>query len=123
MGRLKTIQPRIGTLPPRIGRVPGDEAARLRERDQTVEWRKLYRTERWQKLRREVLRRDSYTCQQTGEMCIGKYPEPNSPVADHIRQHHGDETLFFDPANVQCVSKAYHDGEKQRQERAIVGHP
>ena len=90
----------------------------MRERDRTVEWRKWYRTERWQKLRREVLRRDAYTCQQTGEMCIGKYPEPNSPVVDHRRPHRGDEKLFFDPDNLQCVSKAFHDGEKQRQERA-----
>ncbi len=118
MGRLKTLQPRIGTLPPRIGRAPGDEKARLRERDQNVSWRSWYKTARWEKLRREILRRDKYTCQQTKVLCIGKYPAPNSAVVDHIRPHRGDEQLFFDPANLQCVSKAYHDSEKQKQERA-----
>lgn len=118
MGRLKTLQPRIGTLAPRIGRAPGDEKARLRERDQNVSWRSWYKTERWQKLRHEILRRDSYTCQKTGVLCIGKHPAPNSPVVDHIRAHRGDERLFFDPSNLQCVSKAYHDSEKQKQERA-----
>jgi 5-methylcytosine-specific restriction endonuclease McrA len=118
LGRLKTLQPRIGSLPPRIGRAPGDEQARLRERDQSVSWRSWYKQQRWQKLRQQILIRDKYTCQQTGVLCIGKHPAPNSPVVDHIRPHRGDERLFFDPSNLQCVSKAYHDSEKQKQERA-----
>lgn len=118
MGRLTTLKPRVSTLAPRIGRAPGDEAARLKERDQNVGWRKLYRTERWRKLRQKILLRDNYTCQKTGVLCVGKYPEPNSPVVDHIEQHHGDERLFWDENNLQTVSKAYHDSEKQKQERA-----
>jgi HNH endonuclease. len=118
MGRLKTIKPRLGSLPPRIGHAAGDEAARLRERDKSVAWRAWYKTERWQRLRREILKRDGFTCQQTGVLCIGKHPAPNSPVVDHIKPHHGDERLFWDPNNLQCVSKAYHDSEKQKQERA-----
>lgn len=118
MGRLKTIPSRLSALAPRLGRAPGDEAARLRERDKTVVWRAWYKTERWQKLRQEVLRRDLYRCQQTGVLCIGKYPAANSPVVDHIKQHHGDEVLFWEPGNLQTVSKAYHDSDKQKQERA-----
>lgn len=118
MGRLKTLQPRIGSLAPRIGRAPGDEKARLQERDHNVSWRKWYKTERWQKLRHQILLRDNYTCQHTNVLCIGKYPAPNSAVVDHIRPHRGDERLFFDPANLQTVSKIYHDSEKQKQERA-----
>lgn len=98
--------------------MPGDEAARLRERDQTVNWRAWYKTERWRKLRLQVLVRDAYTCKQTGVLCIGKYPAPNSPVVDHKIQHHGDERLFWDEKNLQTVSKAYHDSDKQKQERA-----
>ena len=101
--------------------MPGDEAARLRERDQTVHWRAWYETERWRKLRLEVLLRDAYTCKQTGVLCIGQYPAPNSPVVDHKIPHHGDEKLFWDPENLQTVSKAYHDSEKQKQERARPG--
>lgn len=121
MGRLKTIPSRLSTLAPRIGRAPGDEASRLRERDHTVSWRAWYKTERWRKLRLEILRRDAYTCQQTGVLCIGKYPADNSAVVDHIRPHRGDETLFWHPSNLQTVSKAYHDSEKQKQERAQPG--
>lgn len=120
MGRLRTIPSRLTTLAPRLGRAPGDEAARLRERDQTVTWRAWYKTERWRKLRHVILLRDKYTCQKTGELCIGKYPAPNSPVVDHTEPHRGDERLFWDESNLQTVSKAYHDSEKQKQERAQV---
>nr|WP_246723484.1 HNH endonuclease [Rhizobium sp. ARZ01] len=105
-------------LAPRIGRVPGDEQARLRERDQNVSWRSWYKTERWRKLRQKILLRDNFTCKQTGVLCIGKYPADNSPVIDHKVPHRGDERLFWDEDNLQVVSKAYHDSEKQKQERA-----
>lgn len=118
MAKLKTMAPRIGSLSPRLGRAPGDEKARLKERDQTVAWRSWYGTERWKKLRRQVWERDNYTCQKTGVLCTGKYPADNSPVADHKQPHRGDPALFWDPMNIETVSKAYHDGEKQRQERA-----
>lgn len=98
--------------------MPGDEAARLRERDQTVNWRAWYKTERWRKLRLQVLLRDAYTCKHTGIICAGKYPADNSPVVDHKIPHRGDEQLFWDIENLQTVSKAYHDSEKQKQERA-----
>ncbi len=49
-------------------------------------------------------------------LCIGKYPADDSPVVDHIKPHRGDETLFWDPSNLQTVSKAYHDSEKQKQD-------
>lgn len=118
MARLKTLPPRLSALAPRLGRAPGDEKARLRERDQNVTWRGWYKTERWRKLRQKILVRDAYTCQRTGAVCIGKHPDPNSPVVDHIHPHRGDEALFWDEANLQTVSKAYHDSEKQKQERA-----
>lgn len=118
MGRLKALKPRIGSLAPRIGRAEGDEKARLRERDQNVNWRGWYKTERWRKLRQQILLRDNYTCRQTKVLCIGRYPAPDSPVVDHIEQHHGDERLFWDESNLQTVSKAFHDSEKQKQERA-----
>jgi len=62
--------------------------------------------------------RDAYVCQRTGVLCIGKHPAPNSPVADHKKPHHGDPSLFWNIDNLHCVSKAYHDSEKQRQERS-----
>ncbi|MDX3929240.1 MAG: HNH endonuclease [Shinella sp.] len=118
MAKLKTIRPLVTTIKPLVGRVQGDEKARLRERDQSVSWRSWYKTARWQKLRQEILVRDHYTCQRTGVLCVGKYPAGDSPVVDHKVPHRGDEQLFWDRNNLHCVTKAYHDSEKQKQERA-----
>lgn len=123
MGKLKSLQPRLKTLGSRLSPIaPANrqeaEVIRHRERDQNLEHRKWYKTSRWQKLREQVLVRDAYTCKQTGVICMGKHPADNSPVVDHVKPHHGDERLFWDIENLQTVSKAYHDSEKQKQERA-----
>ena len=97
------------------------EAKRYRDRDAHHAWRKWYYTARWKALRLEVLKRDAYTCQKTGQVCVGRYPSPTSPVVDHIIPHRGDERLFWDPANLQTVSKEYHDKVKQAEERARPG--
>lgn len=118
MAGLKTIGGRLNSLPKRVGAPASvDEADRSRSRDQDQTWRKWYKTARWQKLRLECLRRDAFICQQTGVALVGKYPAQNSPVADHVKPHRGDEGLFFDLDNLQAVSKSYHDKEKQRIER------
>ena len=120
MGRLKALKPSVGTLAPRIAFQSREEAAaeRFRQRDAEHEWRKWYKTARWRKLRLKVLDRDAWTCQETGVLLTGKYPAPNSPVVDHREPHRGVEHLFWDEDNLHSVSKAYHDSEKQRQERA-----
>jgi 5-methylcytosine-specific restriction endonuclease McrA len=41
-------------------------------------------------------------------------------VADHIMPHRGDERLFWDEANLQCLCKACHDGVKQAAEQGSV---
>nr|WP_246472896.1 HNH endonuclease [Pelagibacterium limicola] len=77
-----------------------------------------YKSERWAQLRRAVFVRDGYRCQRTGELCIGKHPAPNSPVANHKVPHRGDPKLFWDINNIETVSKAIHDGIIQAEERA-----
>lgn len=116
MARLTTIKPKLATLAPRIGRAPGDEQARLRERDQNVGWRSWYKTARWQKLRMRVLIRDHFTCQMAG--CGRIEPDTSQLVADHTVRHGGDEALFWDERNLQCLCKPCHDRLKQKQERA-----
>lgn len=123
MARLTTLKPKLSTLPPRLGAVKAAtrkeaEAQRSRQRDRDDPSRKLYNTRRWRALRDEVYERDHWTCQKTGQICVGKHPAPNSPVADHIVPHHGNPDLFWDKNNIQTVSKAYHDSQKQREERA-----
>lgn len=67
--------------------------------------------------------RDGFLCQRSGVMCIGVEPEPNSPVANHRRPHRGDPALFWDIDNIETVSKAVHDREIQKEERAVPhGH-
>jgi len=120
MGRLKALPSRLARLPARIAFLPREEAEaeRFRLRDAVHEWRRWYKTARWKRLRLEVLDRDLWTCQATGVALTGKYPAPNSPVVDHKKPHRGDPALFWDPKNLHAVAKAWHDSEKQRQERA-----
>jgi 5-methylcytosine-specific restriction endonuclease McrA len=118
MGRLKAVQPRLGTAPSRLRRAPATEGNRSRQRDASQPWRAWYKTARWQKLRTEILKRDSWRCQKTGALLIGKYPAPNSAVIDHKIPHRGDDELFWDRDNLQAVSKQYHDSEKQRLEKS-----
>ena len=126
VGKLKSLSPRLIPLgnrlsPPRMATREEQEAARLRQRDKATPWRKWYYTSRWKKLRQEVLIRDNYTCQKTGVICGGYYPSDTSPVIDHIKPHRGDKALFWDAANLQTVSKGYHDSIKQREERGSGG--
>lgn len=123
MAKLTTLKPKLSTLPPRLGAVKPTtrkeaEAQRMRQRDRDQQSRDWYNSRRWRKLREEIWARDAYTCQKTGVLCIGKYPAANSPVADHIIPHRGDEAMFWDKSNLQTVSKAYHDSQKQREEKA-----
>lgn len=118
MARLTNAKPRLGVVPSRFGSASTQsETDRSRHRDRTQLWRAWYKTSRWQKLRRKILKRDGYTCQQTGVALIGKYPAGNSPVVDHKKPHRGNEALFWDEDNLEAVSKEYHDKEKQRLER------
>ena len=83
-------------------------------------WRRWYKTMRWQKVRERILLRDGYTCQKTGVLLIGKYPEPNSPVIHHSKEHRGDEVLFWDEDNLIAVSKQWHDRDAQKAEQATL---
>lgn len=39
-------------------------------------------------------------------------------VVDHVKAHKGDETLFFDPSNLQSLCKPHHDSDKQMLEKS-----
>ena len=118
--RISLIKPRLKTMAPRLGPATRaeKEEVRLRERDQSVEWRAWYKTARWQRLREQVIQRDLYTCQATGVLLTGKHPAGNSPVVDHIEPHKGDPVLFWSIDNLRCVAKSWHDSVKQAAERA-----
>lgn len=113
MGRLTGVKPRLGTLRPRLAQVEDARREIDRRRDQR-HWRKWYKTARWQALRWSVLVRDLFTCQRCGLI------EGNTSklVADHRRAHRGDEALFWDERNLQCLCAPCHSGAKQREEMA-----
>ena len=52
------------------------------------------------------------------EMCKSRGIIVKAEVADHIRRHHGDEALFYDPQNLQSLCKKCHDTHKARAERS-----
>ncbi|MGE4337992.1 MAG: HNH endonuclease [Pigmentiphaga sp.] len=116
MGKLKTLQPRLPGVSPRIGHLPKDEAARSKHRDATQHWRSWYKTSRWQRLRWSILVRDLFTC----HMCKGIEADTSRLVADHVRPHRGDEVLFWDTGNLQCLCKPCHDKLKQSEEQGSL---
>ena len=120
MARLKRLPGLIAPAPLPLAFGFSDRAAAERARDkirwQAAKLRPLYSSKRWRELRVEILERDDWTCRRTGILLHGKAPAPHSAIVDHIEPHRGDLFLFWDPENLQAVSKAYHDGEKQRIE-------
>lgn len=119
MGRLKAARKRLTAVKGRLSVSSGHDKQRSRDRDREQPWRAWYKTARWQKFRLSILDRDCWICQATGELLVGKYPAPNSPVVDHKIPHRGDERLFWDPGNLWAVSKRYHDSEKAKLENAM----
>lgn len=113
MVKLSSLSPRLTTLRSAIAYLPQGERERDAHRG-NLEWRKWYKTSRWQKLRWSILVRDCFTCQMCGKL------EGNASqlVADHKCRHRGNEAMFWDAANIQCVCKPCHDGEKQMREKA-----
>lgn len=118
MPKLTTIKPLVTKLAPVLRSREHAQRLRLRERDENIEWRGWYKLKRWRDMREQVLVRDFYVCQRTGVRLNGKYPAPDSPVADHIKPHRGNPELFWNIDNIQAVSKEWHDSVKQALENA-----
>ena len=113
MARISTLAPRITAPRPKL-QAPKDEAGRGAYRDRNEPWRAWYKTSRWQRLRWYVLTAAQFVC----AMCHRLEGKSSELVADHITPHKGDEALFWDQANIQCLCRACHDGTKKRMERS-----
>lgn len=112
MARLKALPPRLTASRPALV-APKDEAGRTAFRRKVNPYRAWYNTARWQKLRWQVLKDAAFIC----ALCGKGESDTAKLVGDHIKPHRGDEALFYDRANVQCLCKSCHDGAKQREER------
>lgn len=113
MARLTALPARLSSLRPRLAQRADARAELDRRRDQRP-WRKWYKTARWKALRWSVLIRDLFTCQ----MCRHIEGDTSKLVADHRVPHRGDETLFWDEANLWTLCAGCHSGAKQREENA-----
>lgn len=96
--------------------------------------RALYHTPRWRALRWEVLVEAHFRCVLCGRtdpvltpQCDALAPlgllgtiKGKAPgfVADHKVPHRGDEALFWDRGNLQCLCAPCHNRPKQREEQS-----
>jgi len=60
-----------------------------------------------------VLVRDMFTCARCKRIIIGK----GQAVADHIVPHRGNERMFWDERNLQCLCAECHDSAKQAEDK------
>lgn len=118
MAKLKNIRSTLQSVAPRLGYAEGDTKAADKKRNRLNAGRAWYQTQEWKRLRLQVFVRDRFKCQRSGVTVSGKYPAPDSPVANHKIPHRGDPELFWDINNLETVSKAVHDGLIQSEEQA-----
>ena len=90
-------------------------------------WRRLYKLAAWTRLAAAQKAKEPLCayCLKRGFANDGsltssgkpqKNPRRRHVVADHRIPHKGDETLFFDPENLQTLCPDDHDRNKQREE-------
>ena len=93
---------------------------RSERRDQrsaeAVEWRRLYKTPQWRRLRQAQLSREPLcrVCQALGKVTA-------ATVVDHKQAHRGDLTLFLDPENLMSICAPHHNSASQRRDK--TGEP
>lgn len=75
-------------------------------------WHNLYNTKRWYRIRFYQLQK-----QPLCEFHLKRNQVVSASIVDHVTPHKGDETLFYDPENLQSLCKRCHDSVKQRLER------
>lgn len=78
-----------------------------------AQYRKLYKTSRWRKLRARQLDH-APLC----SMCAALGRTEAATIVDHIKPHRGEPGLFWDMANLQSLCVPCHDRHKQAQERS-----
>ena len=116
MTKLMNLEPfRLKTLVRVVG---GGSASPDRLGRNAPSWRGWYKTARWEKVRQAAFLRDRWTCQRSGELCLGRGQEPNAPVANHKIPHRGDPQLFWSLDNIETVTKRVHDSLIKAEENA-----
>lgn len=78
----------------------------------TREWRHLY-GRRWKRVRVRHLAKEPLC-----RYCLEQKRLTPATVVDHIKEHKGDVSLFWDPANHQSLCDPHHNSTKQAMERS-----
>jgi hypothetical protein len=68
-----------------------------------------YKTSAWEWHRRQILKRDLYSCQMCGVLLSSGKRDHRAAVVDHKRPARLRPDLFLDPANTWAVCKRCHD--------------
>lgn len=109
--RLKAIPSRLATAPMRLKPATIDRND-TRGRAEANAARRWYGSQRWRELSWQVRVEAAFTC----AICKRVEGRKGQTVADHKRPHRGDEALFWDRQNLQCLCKPCHDSTKQAEE-------
>lgn len=85
-----------------------------RRSPEAQEWRRLYKTQRWLRLRKHQLSQHPLC-----ERCLRMHPRQLRPadVVHHKREHKGNPVLFYEPTNLESLCAHHHDSEAQSDER------
>jgi len=102
------------TKPPTFNprRVAKREYQREYDKRRKIEkpWRKWYNTQRWKNLRQVVLTRFPACTRCLPRVVV-------ATVADHVKPHRGDPTLFWDLDNLTGLCATCHNSVKSKEER------
>lgn len=85
-----------------------------KRRGESAAWQHLYKRSLWLNLREQQLSREPLC-----RFCLITEDVTAAEVVDHIKEHKGDEALFFDPNNLQSLCRHHHDSAKQAMERGV----
>ncbi|CAH1670667.1 MULTISPECIES: HNH endonuclease [unclassified Chelatococcus] len=86
------------------------------KRREAKPWRAWYKRPAWQAAREAQFNR-----QPLCERCLAEGRLEPATVVNHRKPHHGDWSLFIDPANHESTCKPHHDRDIQREERRGAG--
>lgn len=109
--KLRLLKPALKPLGPQLK--PATD-----RRYSSPDYKRWYKTAKWQRLRQVILVRDNYTCQMCGRV-LGARGEAH---IDHIQAHRGDAALFWAEDNLQVLCAPCHLSVKQREEKRDKCH-
>ena len=88
----------------------GCKAAAKKSRTDRSPWYRWYYKPRWKALRAAQLHSEPL-CVRCGEVAV---------ICDHRVPHKGDESLFYNPSNLDSMCKRCHDSKTAREDSSFA---